>query len=186
MDDKQESHDFWHYEKEKCYFCNGLDEAKSKIHTDTTTTASAAASKAAKEKADEDATKGMPWIDVYMMYYRVVFEHEYRRRSYMKQEETMNRLLEQWKEPEDACPYHEENIAWYKGWDKTVDHEKVQKEFRIKFERSKWPNPLTYNETGRNTTNTTTHKPDPSVEKPHGFFLNPSLRLWIFLVFYFV
>lgn len=134
---------------EPCYFCKNLDEAEAKIHTDSTAASSTAASKAAKERADSEAKEGVQWIDVYMMYYRAAFEHEYRRRSYMKREEVMNKLLETRPPHEDVCYYHSENVAWYNGSDKSVDHNACQKELRIKFEKSKWPNPLEYNENGR-------------------------------------
>jgi hypothetical protein len=135
--------------EENCFFCKKLSDADSIIHAETTGEASACATKVAKERADKERIKGVSWVDLYMMYYRAAFEHEYRRRITLKTEETMNRLLETCPANERVCGYHSENVAWYNGTDSTVDHEECQKEVRTQFRQSKWPNPLLYNEGGR-------------------------------------
>jgi hypothetical protein len=124
----------------ECYICELPKEVEMTIHAEATDEASACASRAAKEGADKETKKGVPWIDLYMMYYRAAFEHEYRRRAYIKTEETRDRLLATF--PNKICRHHDDHSHYY---DEDVEKKKVRGDFA----KSKWPNPLRYNEGGR-------------------------------------
>lgn len=132
---------------ETCPICKGLSDEDSVVHGKMVEQASNAATKAARERADKEKKPGVSWTDLYMMYYRAAFEHEYRRRIYIEHELVLDKLIEKHEDDRKVCCYHSENIYWKNGGD-DMDCEALRKELLEAFAKSKWPKPLQYNEKG--------------------------------------
>jgi hypothetical protein len=79
-------------------------------------------------------SKDFSFVDLYTLYFRKIYEHEYERNHYVERERISCFLSIDLKNKPNLCGYHNEFEDGYKIY--------IHKKVEAKYAKSKWPKPL--------------------------------------------